>query len=82
MAGTVDALVSHTRVLESFKHNVCPRPAGMRAFCYAGGVLRTILVWTAIIAFASLGIVDMVQHNYRPGSASILLAVANLLLLT
>lgn len=57
-----------------------PHGAGLSA--RLGGVLRIILVWIAIVAFACLGVVDLVQHNYRIGAASIMLACVNLLLLT
>jgi len=43
--------------------------------------LRTILILVAVLAFVALGLLDLTHGSYRTGSASIMLALANLLLL-
>jgi hypothetical protein len=44
--------------------------------------VRVALVFTAVLAFAGLGVVDLLYGNWRVGVASICLAGANALLLT
>jgi hypothetical protein len=42
---------------------------------------RTILVVVAVLAFAGIGIISLIQHDYRAGLAALMLAGANGLLL-
>jgi hypothetical protein len=43
--------------------------------------MRLVFLGMAVLGFVGLGILDLVDSNYRTGVAALLLAVVNLLLL-